>query len=117
MGSSSSGSQIQFSANISADQGIGVNRAIADILTIAELRSVSSTRWVLSRKGEDEKARLIARGHTQDVTNVDTHISTPLLYFFKILQLSGNADTALLHAELLNHESIEASRGLLEELQ
>ena len=88
----------------------------ADQLTAAELKSVIKTRWVLVWKGEDIKARLVAKGYTQDVTNVDTYASTPLLCSFKILLLMalargwkvlfGDVSTAFLHAKLQDHERI-----------
>ena len=59
----------------------------ADQLTAEELKSVIKTRWVLIWKGEDVKARLVAKGYTQDVTDIDTYASTPLLCSFKILLL------------------------------
>ena len=88
----------------------------ADQLTAAELKGVIKTRWVLVWKGEDVKARLVAKGYTQDVTNVDTYASTPLLCSFKILLLMalsrkwkvlfGDVSTAFLHAKLQDHERI-----------
>ena len=88
----------------------------ADQLTAAELKSVIKTRWVLVWKGEDVKARLVAKGYTQDVTNMDTYASTPLLCSFKILLLMalsrnwkvlfGDVSTAFLHAKLKDDERI-----------
>ena len=88
----------------------------ADQLTAEELKSVIKTRWVLLWKGEDVKARLVAKGYTQDVTDIDTYASTPLLCSFKILLLIalsrkwrvlfGDVSTAFLHAKLSDHERI-----------
>ena len=88
----------------------------ADQLTAVELKGVIKTRWVLLWKGEDVKARLVAKGYTQDVTDIDTYASTPLLCSFKILLLIalsrkwrvlfGDVSTAFLHAKLSDHERI-----------
>ena len=88
----------------------------ADQLTAAELQGVFKTRWVLIWIGEDVKARLVAQGYTQDVTNIDTYASTPLLCSFEILLLMalsrkwkvlfGDVTTAFLHAKLQYHERI-----------
>ena len=99
----------------------------ADQLTAAELRGVIKTRWVVTWKGEDVRARLVAKGYTQDVTNVDTYASTPLVCSFKILLLIalsrnwrvrfGDVSTAFLHAKLQENERIlgRTTSGVLPE--
>ena len=89
---------------------------LADSLTPEQLKKVIKSRWVFRWKGDEIRARLCAKGYSQDITNMDTFASTPLLLTLKILLLValargwkilfGDVSTAFLHALLGEDEEI-----------
>ena len=82
-------------------------------LTPEQLSKVIQSRWVLRWKADEIRARLVAKGYSQDVTDLETYASTPLLLTLKILLLIalnkgwkvlfGDVSTAFFHA-LLDEE-------------
>ena len=52
---------------------------LASNLTPDQLQRVIKSRWVLRWKGDEIRATLVAKTYSQDITDLETYASTPLL--------------------------------------
>eukprot|EP00435_Cladocopium_sp_Y103_P063364 s1247_g25.t1 len=84
-------------------------------LTKAQQSKVTKSRWVLRQKGNSVRARIVAKGYTEEVNdNGDIYASTPISCVLRLLLTlaltfnwivrTGDISTAFLHAKAATEE-------------
>ena len=83
-------------------------------LTQEQRSKIIKSRWVLRQKGNAVRARIVAKGYTEDVNNDDIYASTPIFCVLRLLLTmslsnrwivrAGDISTAFLHAKAATND-------------